>query len=180
MIRINLLPVRAAKKKDLGLKQLVLLGLLVVVALMGNYYWWSSVDSTLESTKTQVVKLEQDIAQLDKIIGEVNEIAKQKKALEEKLAVLEKLRKGRSGPVKMLDELATLMPEKVWVTAIEEKGGAMVIKGGAMTNEDLADLMKALKKSPFFSEPSLKKSVQSRKTGAQVDFELACKINYAV
>lgn len=180
MIRINLLPVRAAKKKDLGLKQLVLLGLLVVGALLGNYYWWASVDSTLESTKSQIVKLEQDIAQLDKIIGEINEISKQKKALEEKLSVLEKLRKGRSGPVRMLDELATVMPEKVWITTIDEKGGAMVIKGGAMTNEDLADLMKALKKSPFFSEPSLKKSVQSRKQGAQVDFELTCKINYAV
>ena len=180
MIRINLLPVRAAKKKDLGLKQLVLLGLLVVGALMGNYYWWSSVDSALDNTKIQVAKLEQDIAQLDKIIGEVNEITKQKKALEEKLAVLEKLRKGRSGPVKMLDELATLMPEKVWITSIDEKGGSMVIKGGAMTNEDLADLMRALKKSPFFSEPSLKKSVQSRKSGAQVEFELTCKINYAV
>lgn len=180
MIRINLLPVRAAKKKDLGLKQLVLLALLVVGALLGNYYWWSSVDSTLDTTKTQIAKLEQDIAQLDKIIGEVNEISKQKKALEEKLAVLEKLRKGRTGPVRMLDELATVMPEKVWITTIDEKGGSMVIKGGALTNEDLADLMKALKKSPFFSEPSLKKSVQSRKKGAQVDFELTCKINYAV
>lgn len=180
MIRINLLPVRAAKKKDLGLKQLVLLGLLVVGVLLGNYYWWSSVDTTLESTKNQVAKLEQDIAQLDRIIGEVNEISKQKKALEEKLAVLEKLRKGRTGPVRMLDELATIMPEKVWLSSFDEKGGSVTIKGGAMTNEDLADLMKALKKSPFFSEPSLKKSVQAGRQGATVEFELTCTINYAV
>ncbi|AKU90319.1 PilN domain-containing protein [Vulgatibacter incomptus] len=181
MIRINLLPTRQAKKKDLGNKQLVLLGLLVVGALMGNWFWYSGVESTLAQKNAQVAKLKQDIAQLDKIIGEVNTIKEQKKALEEKLAVLDKLRKGRTGPVKMLDALSTLMPEKVWISAIEEKGGAMVIRGGAVTNEDLADLMRELKKNPFFSEPSLKKSQQvgDRQLGTYVQFELSCSINYA-
>lgn len=186
MIRINLLPVRAAKKKDLGLKQLTLLVLLVVGALLGNYLWLGSVQSELATKKNQVAKLEQDIAQLEKIIGEVNTIAKQKKTLEDKLAVLAKLRKGRSGPVKMMDALATLIPEKVWITSLEEKGGAMTIKGGALTNQDLADLMTELKKSPYFSEPSLKRSVQARGrgrdsgSGTGIQFELSCKINYTV
>lgn len=179
MIRINLLPVRAAKKKDLGLKQLTLLVLLVIGALLGNYFWYGGVEAELSSKTAAVAKLEQDIAQLEKIIGEVNTITEQKKTLEEKLAVLDKLRKGRSGPVKMLDALATLMPEKVWLRSIEERGGSMVMKGGALTIQDLADLMAGLKRNPYFSEPSLKRSVQER-GGGSVEFELSCGINYDV
>ncbi len=183
MIRINLLPTRQAKKKDIGLKQLTLLGLLVVIALMGNYFWNTSVQETLDGKRGQVSKLQADIAQLDRIIGEVEQIAKQKEALEKKLKVLDDLRKGRSGPVKMLDNLATLMPERVWIVSIEEKGGSMVIKGGAVTNEDLADLIRALKTSPYFSktEPTLKSSTQvtDKVLGLRVNFELSLQINYA-
>jgi len=182
MIRINLLPVKAAKKKDLGLRQLTLLIVLVLGALVGNYLWYGGVQRELATKRSQVAKLEQDIKQLEKIIGEVDEIAKQKKTLEDKLAVLEKLRKGRAGPVKMLDALATITPEKVWIASMEEKGGAMTIKGGAVTLQDLADLMTELKKSPYFSEASLKKSTQTRtREGVEmIQFELTCKVNYAV
>lgn len=182
MIRINLLPTRQARKKEQGLQQLALLGAVVLLAIGANWWWASSLDSDLQTRNRQVSKLKQDIAQLETIIGEITNISKEKKALEEKLEVLERLRKGRTGPVKMLDALATLTPEKVWFTSMEEKGGSLVLKGEAVSNEDLADLMKEMKKSPFFQEPSLKRSTQRENRGGGVrivDFELSCRINHS-
>lgn len=182
MIRINLLPTRQARKKEQGIQQLALLGAVVLLAIGVNWWWASSLDSTLQSRNRQVSKLKQDITQLETIIGEITNITKDKKALEEKLAVLERLRKGRTGPVKMLDALVTLTPERVWFTSMEEKGGSLVLKGEAVSNEDLADLMKEMKKNPFFREPSLKRSVQRDSRGAGmriIEFELSCGINYS-
>ena len=181
MIRINLLPTRQARKKEAGQKQLVVLAAAVLVVLGGNWLWYSSLDSTLTEKKQAVAKLESEIKQLASIIGEITNIKKDQEDLENKLAILERLRKGRTGPVKMLDALATLMPERVWLKEVDEKGGTLKLKGSAVTNEDLADFMRALKQDPFFKEPALKsaKQVGSRESGMQViEFELSCGINF--
>ena len=180
MIRINLLPVRQAKKKEQGRQQLVLMAGVVILALAGNALWWWNTSSTLDAKKAEVTRRKAEIQQLEKIIGEVNTITKDKKALEEKLAVLDQLKKGRTGPVKVMDSLATLMPKRVWLIGLEEKGGHVSIKGGAVTNEDLADLIRELKKSPFFSNPTLKKAVQRAGQGPKfIEYEIGCGVNYS-
>jgi type IV pilus assembly protein PilN len=82
----------------------------------------------------------------------------------------------------MLDALATMIPPKVWITSIDEKNNNLTIKGSAITNEDVADFMREMKKSPFFKEPSLKKTVQKddTKTGVKyVEFELTSGVSYS-
>ena len=182
MIRINLLPTRKSRKKEAGRKQLAILAACVLVALAGNWLWYSNLDGALQEKKQAVAKLQSEIAQLDSIIGEITNIKKDQKDLEEKLAVLERLRKGRTGPVKMLDALAMLMPERVWIREMDEKGGALTLRGYAVTNEDLADLMREMKRNEFFSEPALKRAsqVENRDTGTRViEFELSCGVNFS-
>jgi type IV pilus assembly protein PilN len=182
MIRINLLPVRQAKKKEMGRQQLVLFGGLVALAIGLNLVWSFNLRGELSQKQGDVLRRQNEIKQLEKIIGEVNTISQDKKALEDKLAVLEELRKNRTGPVKVLDTLTTVLPQRVWLTGIEEKAGSMVMKGGALNNEDLADLMRELKKSPFFSEPALKQSVQKsdKDVGSKfIEWELTCGVKYS-
>src|SRR3954470_15225704 len=101
MIHINLLPVRAKKKREFGQQLLVLFGVLVVATLIGNYLWYRSVDDTLVNVTRQIDGTRAQITQLDKTIGEVKTIKEDKKALEDKLQVLDTLKKGRTGPVKV-------------------------------------------------------------------------------
>ncbi len=183
MIRINLLPVRAAKKKELGRQQLVLFAGLMFLAVALNGFWWWSVESDKGERLERETKLKSDIAQLERIIGEVNTISKDKEALEAKLAVLANLKKGRTGPVRLLDALATLMPPKAWVRELKEQGGSITLKGGAVSNEDVADLLREMKKSPFFKEPTLKSSKlkDDKKAGGMkyLEFEITSSITYA-
>src|SRR5256885_3445412 len=128
MIHINLLPVRAAKKREFGRQQLVLFVLLLVLAGIGNYFVYNRFESELRSLDKQIATTRAEIAQLEKTIGEVKSIKDDKKALEDKLKILDTLKKGRTGPVKVLDELASVVPQKVWILEFSEQNG-----GGAVT-----------------------------------------------
>ncbi len=183
MVRINLIPVRQVKKREVGRQQLVGFAALVVVGFVGNILWSRSVEDGVDRQQQSIQKLQRDIAALDAAIGEVNQITKDKKDLEDKLKVLDTLKKKRVGPVKVMDALAQLMPQHVWITSMDEKGGSVQIQGLGMTNDDVAELMRELKKSQLFSNIVLKKvsalSVQGPVTQI-VQFEITCSVTYSV
>jgi type IV pilus assembly protein PilN len=145
MIRINLLPTRAVRKQEAGRNQLILFVLVVLSAVGGNYAWYRDRDQANEDIKGRVKVAQDEIATLDRIIGEVKNITIEKQALEDKLKVLEALKKGRTGPVKMLDAMASAIPKNVWLRSMQEaQSSGMVLDGTALSNDDLAEFMKAM------------------------------------
>ncbi len=177
MIRINLLPVRAAKKREFGRQQLILFGLLLVLAVVGNYTWFSRVDSELSSLEQQIIRTRAEIAQLEKTIGEVKSIKDDKKALEDKLRILETLKRGRTGPVKVMDELATIIPPKVWLSEYTEQAGQVNLQGHSSTYEDLSSFSNKLKASKHFTNITIKRA-QQRADGV-IDWVITCTADYA-
>src|SRR5690348_6154601 len=115
MIRINLLPAKVSKKKQAGTQQLAIAAAVLVAALAGNFFWSSSRADALAAREAKVKRTKAEIANLEKIIGEVNDIKQQQAAVKDKLAVLDKLKANRAGPVRLLDELAGLVPKRVWI-----------------------------------------------------------------
>ncbi|MFY3742884.1 PilN domain-containing protein [Anaeromyxobacter sp. Red801] len=179
MIRINLLPARVSKKKQAGTQQLALLALLVAAGLIGNYLWAASRASELKARQAQVARTQADIAQLDRIIGEVKDIKDQQAQLREKLQVLDRLKAGRTGPVKMLDQLAQLTPKRLWLARLEQKGDALTFAGTAGTIDDVSEFMSALQGSRFFREVELKRTAaKAEKQFRLVDFTLTAKVVY--
>lgn len=179
MIRINLLPVRVSKKKEAGRQQLILFALVVVFVIVGNFWWSKSRGDDLAAREQKLRRTKDEIAQLEKIIGEVKDIKTQQSELKDKLAVLDKLRAGRQGPVKMLDELATIVPKKLWLRKMEEKGGAVTFEGSAITIDDVSTFMSALRRSQFFTAVELKKTTaKSDKQFKIVDFTVSATANY--
>src|SRR5438128_1610170 len=138
----------AAKKREFGRQQLVLFALVLIGAAIGNWFWYNKVDSELAQFDQQISRTRAEIAQLEKTIGEVKSIKEDKKALEDKLKILDTLKKGRTGPVKVLDELATIIPQKVWILEFNEQNGSVGINGQASSYEDLPTFSKKLKASP--------------------------------
>ncbi len=145
MIKINLLPVRQVKKREVSQQLLVLYALVLAGAVGGNWWWYGGKDRTVRNQRAQIAQKEASIRQLESVIGEVNHIKEREKELKDKLAVLESLRRGRSGPVKILDALATATPSKVWLSSFDEKGQKVKVQGSAVSHEDVAELMRQLK-----------------------------------
>ncbi len=180
MIRINLLPVRVSKKKTVGKQQLLLFALLVVLGFIGNFLWASSRASELHAREAKVKSLKDEIAQLDRIIGEVKNIKDQQAALREKLDILQQLKTNRSGPVRVLDALATLTPKRLWLTKMEDKGGTVAYTGAASTIDDVSEFMSALKQNPYFGGVELQKtSAKTDKGMDYVEFTMSATLNYS-
>jgi type IV pilus assembly protein PilN len=182
MIRINLLPVRVSKKKAAGKQQLLLFALVIVAAWLGNFAWASTRAADFKAREAKVRSTREEIAQLDRIIGEVKNIKDQQAALREKLDILAQLKANRSGPVKVLDALASVTPKRLWLTKLEEKGGVLTFTGSAATIDDVSDFMTALKANPHFSGVELSRTnaaAQAQKGLEYVDFALTAAVNYA-
>lgn len=144
MIRINLLQVRQVKKRELGRQWIVLAAVVGVLVLVVNVLWWDVYQSESDKMAKSNDALKTQIAEKEKVLSDVNNINSKKKEVENKLAQLEDRRKSKSGPVRMLDALATATPKKVWLTAFKEASEDVELKGSAASLEDVAELMKNL------------------------------------
>lgn len=181
MVRINLLPVRVSKKKEAGRQQLVLFAVVLVAGLLANYFWAASRAGDLKTREAKLARTREDIAQLERIIGEVKNIKDAQQELQKKLDVLVKLKQGRTGPVRMLEELATVTPRQLWLSKLDEKNGAVSFSGAAVSIDDVSEFMSKLKQSKYFTKVELKKTTAVKGTGRSerlVDFEITATATY--
>jgi type IV pilus assembly protein PilN len=180
MIRLNLLPAKVSKKKAAGKQQLILFAVLIAGGFVGNVLWSSSRSSELAVVETKLRRTRDEIAQLDRIIGEVKNIREQQSQLKEKLDILGELKANRAGPVRVMDALASVTPKRLWLTRLEDKGGALSLAGSAVTIDDVSEFMTALKGSPHFLNVELSKTAAKTEKGHRfVDFNLAAAIVYS-
>jgi type IV pilus assembly protein PilN len=180
MIRINLLPVRAKQQRNTVIYQLVAMSAVLMLAVVTAFTAHSVYDNQATEREKQVADNAASIKNLEAIIGEVNQLDKQKNRLLAQLAVIEKLEKGKRGPVRVLDEMSASIPKRVWLNSFREQGGALAMTGSAVDNADIAEFIRALQKTPYFTEVNLKFANADVKDGATVyNFEISCKVNYA-
>jgi type IV pilus assembly protein PilN len=177
MIRINLLPVKATRKKQQLKGQLIiaaatLLGTLLLCALA-----YLQLHGWVETAREDVDSKKQEIARLNKTIGEVNEYKKRQEDLRAKLDILEKLEKSRRGPVLVLDELYKAMPDKVWLESFKETGGKASLAGFSVNEETVALFMRNLEASGQFANVTLKVMQQVVRDGVRFHkFDLDCTL----
>ncbi len=179
MIRINLLPVRISKKKEAGKHQLILLGLAAVFVLICNFWWSRSRADDLATRQAKLARTRNEIAQLEKIIGEVKNIKAEQAAVKDKLAVLDQLKAGRQGPVHALDELATIIPKHLWLKKMDEKVGTVTFDGSAGSIDDVSIFLTGLKRAQYFSAPELKKTTAKAEGKFKiVEFTIMANVHY--
>lgn len=173
MIKINLLPVKRASKKskspaDEAMMQLGI-GLGVALIFLGacGYRWQMLVDEVAQQTLTKENKVK-ELDALKKKVQEVEDYEKKKRLLEDKIRIIEQLRKNQSGPVRLLDHMSqSLDPVKVWLSSVEGDTQVTVV-GKALTNDDIVEFIKNLQHSNYFSSVTLQESVQSLEDGVTV------------
>lgn len=176
MIRINLLPVKAAQKKEMlkGQLMVVALVLIVTVGVCGAAY--THIVSAVDDVQMQIDQKQSEIAQLQKAIREVKDFKKRQKDLRAKLNVLDKLKTARVGPVYLLDELYKAIPDKLWLTKFKEGSGKAQISGIGASEETVALFMRNLEESGSYEGVELK--VTKQKVEANIkfhQFQLTCK-----
>ncbi len=156
MIRINLLPFRAARKKENIRRQLTVfvLSLVFVLVVMGWYFM--KLSSTLKDRKKEEAQIKVELAGYKKTIERINSLEKKIAEIRKKLDVIKDLEKKKTGPVLLLDQIASAVPkEKLWLTSLVEKQGKLTLNGTAMDNETVAVFMTNLEKAELISAVDL-------------------------
>ena len=146
MIRINLLPVRAAKKKETLRFQLTVAWLVTVLVFIISMGIYIKVRSQASNLTADISSGNQELEELKKKIGELSKIKEQKRIVEEKLRIINNLEAARKGPIMLFDMITSSIPEKAWLLSLKDEDPIIEIKGAASADEVIADFMRGLQR----------------------------------
>ncbi|MDW7709596.1 MAG: PilN domain-containing protein [Deferrisomatales bacterium] len=179
MIRINLLPVRAEKKRE-SLRRQLLLGVgLVVLLCAGIAMVHVMLRSDIADLHVRIAERRAEITRLQAIIGEVREFRKKKRELEEKIEIIAQLEERQRGPVRVLDALARVIPKEIWIEKLRDTGGALFLEGYAVDNQTIARFMTSLEDNPWFRGVRLDVTKQVTKGGVSLQsFSIRATVAY--
>jgi type IV pilus assembly protein PilN len=182
MIRINLLPYREkAKKENLRYQIMIISGSLVVFFLLllsVQFYISMSINNLGKEIKAGDARL----VILNKKVGDLEGFKKNKKELEQKLAVINSLEGDRLFPVRMLDEIRQIVPEnEAWLEKLKETGKDLRIEGIARDNGTVARFMKNLEKAGFVQSVDLVVTREKEVAGVKLQqFVLTCVLKKGI
>ena len=165
MIEINLLPHREAKRvadlrQTAGMLALGLVLVFGVIAMVDR-----AQDAALEKAGATIRQLETDIARYKPEQDKVQAFKAKRIQLEDKIDVIRGLDRARSGPVRIMDELSRNTPERRWRTSLSTEGTQITVEGDSRDTSIVADFLRSLNASPFFTEVDLERTF----SGAQVE-----------
>jgi type IV pilus assembly protein PilN len=201
MIRINLLPVREARKRESGKQQLLIAVVLVIIEVGAFFYWSSTVDDELNGIVSKNNTLQQQVAESNKRSAEIERMKQEKEDLERQKHVLDSLVEGQTGPVRMLDELSLILtvvedpalklaqkkrgwnpdwdPRRLWIDTFVEHNRGVKVTGHARSNDDLAEFLHRLNTAKHFTDVRLNVSEAAEYQGTKgVRFDLDMLVLY--
>ncbi len=145
MIRINLLPFRAARKKENVRRQISVFLLSFALIIIAVVYWNVWLGNRITKLKVRNQDTITQIAKYDKINKEIAQIKKALSTLEQKIKVIETLEGGRKDTVNLMESMTELIvKERMWFTSLNVQGDNITIQGIALDERTIADFMKNL------------------------------------
>ncbi len=155
MIRINLLPHRAAKRAAKRREfNFILLGTLVAAAAIW-YIGKVILDEQIASQQRKNDFIAAENKKLDAQIEEIKKLQDKISALLARKQVVETLQVNRAASVKLFDQLVRQLPEGVYLKAIKQTGNKINLIGLAQSSARVSTLMRNLESSPYLQSAEL-------------------------
>ena len=177
MIKINLLLARKEKKKGGLRKEFIVLILSVVLLLAIFVFIQWGLNKKIEDTMAQNSQKKQEIAKYKSLTTEVEKKKQEQKMLQNRLDIINSLRKDKARAAMVLDQLSIDKPEKLQLESLKKDGAKLGIEGVALDDETIANFMTNLRKSKLFKNVDLIVSEQIEQSKMKVKkFVLSCEI----
>ena len=194
MIRINLLPYRAARKKENIRRQISLFLLSCILVFAALFFYNMSLQKSIDALDTKIKNSKTMLAKFEKQAKEADRIKKELNKLEKKIDVIKSLETSRKAAVLMLDDMTKMVAQKtsisesdlssnkdgkpvkrLWFTSFQAKGDNIDIKGIALDNKTVADFMTRLEVSKLYKNVNLKTIKQNKINKLNLkSFEITC------
>jgi type IV pilus assembly protein PilN len=178
MLKINLLPIRQLQKQAGARNEIFSFAacfvfLLFILAAVGMMQ-----ANRAGAIQAETTRLTQEKQRYDKVLAEIKKLEADKKELENKISIIKQLKKESSLTVHVLDEVARRLDStRIWLTALDQQGGSLSLKGVALDNKTIAEFMNALDASAFISDINLSDSSLAKVAGQDLKaFALQCAV----
>jgi type IV pilus assembly protein PilN len=178
MIKINLLAAKKEKKKaGMRREMFVLILSVILLSIILIFVQWR-IEKAKGDILVQIADKEKQIAQHKSLAAELNKAKESQKTLQEKLNIINSLRKEKASSARVLDELSIDRPEKLQFESLKKEGSKLGIEGIALDDETVANFMENLRKSKMFKNIDLVVSEQIEQSKIKFKkFILACEIS---
>jgi Tfp pilus assembly protein PilN len=187
MIRINLLgrvrPKAARQAVPLeATLQIVFFAAALVVAFGVLYYNWHSTNQQITEVRLHIQKQTGEKARLEQLKSQVDEFARQKVVLQQRINIIEELQRNRTGGQELLDALANTVTrtDTLWLTSLTRTGNGLTLVGTAGSINAVANFITQLEHSGYFNQIEIKESTQDPKNTAIQTFTFTLTAQFAL
>jgi type IV pilus assembly protein PilN len=160
MIRINLLAVERRKTKKargalipVAHRVTIAASLILLATVLGVGWWFWALRERSATLDRDLVKAELETKQLRTVLAQVQKFEARKAQLQQRVTLIEELRKGQGAPVRVLDEISRSLPERLWLTDMKQTGQEFALSGVTTNLNALSDFVANLEGTKWFARP---------------------------
>ena len=157
MIRINLLAAERSKTKKKGAvlgtaaqKLTIGCSLILIFAVLFIVWRLWTLNRASNDIDSQIAAAQQESTRLHSVIQQVQQFEQRKAQLQQRVVLIEQLRKGQTGPVHMLDQVSRALPQMLWLTELKQASGDVIMDGRCTTLTGLSEFVSNLEASGYF------------------------------
>lgn len=155
MIRVNLLPHRAEKRKARQVQFILLSAISLALGIVVVGFVHVAISTQISYQERRNTYLKQEISVLDKQIAEIKKLREQTQALLSRKTVVENLQSTRSDVVHLLDQMLRILPDGVYLKSLKQTGYKISLSGYAQSSARVSTLMRSIEDSPWLDTPTL-------------------------
>jgi type IV pilus assembly protein PilN len=155
MAKINLLPWRQELKKQRQQEFIAINAAVALSAAAIIMFFHILLSSQLSDQEERKAYIQSEIATLDGQIKQIDELQARKDELLARMKVIQDLQGRRPVIVRVFDELARAVPNKVYLVSIVRKDDLFMIEGYAESNTQVSSFLRNMNASAWFKNPVL-------------------------
>ena len=161
MAHVNLLPHRAARRKQREREFYIQLGVSFAAAIVFLLLWGWWMGERIDNQSDRNTLLQNEITQVDVRIAKIKDLEKVRDHLLARKQIIEQLQADRSQMVHLFDELVKTIPSSGRLTGMKQDGQSMSLDGVAQSNASVAEYMRNIEASPWLGHTELRKTEKS-------------------
>lgn len=155
MAHINLLPWRQTQRREQHREFVSITGFSAVLTGILVFYVHIHVNGMIEYQNRRNDYLTNEIKILDGKIKDIDQLESTKKALLDRMNVIDSLQATRPGIVHLFDELVRTMPEGTYLTLVKQSNSDLTLTGRAESNARVSAYMRKIDSSHWLANSSV-------------------------
>ncbi len=165
MAGLNLLPWREEAREE-SRKQFIMMAIssvaLGVLTVFSGYTW---MQGNISYQEERNAILNTEIKSLDKTIAKIKTLDATRKALLDRIEIIDTLQSTRPSIVHLFDEMVKSLPQGLYLTKLEQKGNNIKLVGKSESNARVSSYMEKLDRSVWLSSSNLSILSKDKKQG---------------